>query len=326
MAFLVSSSSSIATISPEDFLSSSTTSLGEDDCIFEVQLHSCKNLPVSDFGLGNVLPTKSIPILGNLVEATMGNLGRVPNSDPYLKIKLRNRLTGIESSFVTSDKRYRTTDPSWLPAESFFFVLKKKDLANTRVLMSVFDYDSITSDDPLGDGVASLSDALLLSSEEENINTNTNTEVKSISMVDVKTGESIPDNASIQISLNTFNSFNGVSAHQVVYEYQRWTPTGGWGSYLLPTDPSGHWSNKSASTWGKTLKEIYDDVEVHKSNELRSFEFGVWSLPGDTSDADNAAGWKFGNDFRQSGWSRTASNLLFCRRRRWCRKFVVKEK
>ena len=181
-----------------------------------------------------------------------GNIARAPSSDPYVVVKLLNPLTGASSEPARSDTRWRSCNPAWCPEEKFHFSVPKASLNDLRIFATVYDQDSISSDDYLGECVTKVVGEL--SGEEGDI--------RSLDLLAGDTGEKI-EGSSVQLTVKIAPSLLNLTTHQVIYQYCRWTPTGGWGStfpgHLLPSDPGG-WSDKNGIKWGASLGEVEPDM------------------------------------------------------------------
>lgn len=99
-----------------------------------------------------------------------------------------------------------------------------------------------------------------------------------LSLSDISTGDKIPQAVvSLGVQVLTMEEYEN-QLHETIYEYERWTPTGGWGSdypgHLLPTDP-GRWSNEDGSKFGMDMADVENVLSEgmvsvdHWQNEAR---------------------------------------------------------
>ena len=248
-----------------------------------VQIPSCKSLPCSDIGIG-----------------------RTPSSDPFVKIKLVDVKRRVESKEAETQPRFRTVNPTWVPACHFNFWVEKEVIDDVRILVTVYDHDTLSSHDYLG------SATLPLTSVELTLDWSPT--MHSLGLVNSQTGESIPDCASVQLAVNKSESREGLIVNQIVFEYERWTPTGGWGhkypGHLLPTDP-GCWSTKGKEKWGMELKDIEGTLNPGDNTGEYEYKFQLWVLPGDITDASQSSGWKLAMILGRKAGVKRGDNSFF---------------
>ena len=142
---------------------------------------------------------------------------------------------------------YENLNPSWVPPQEFHFHCPTfSSIHRKRLLIDVMDFDYLDRDDYLGTVTYNLS-KLSATVPDTGV-----AEDLTLTLVDVKTGSSINSTVSIKVSVLTQSSFASIRT-DVVFEYERWTPTGKWGSdypgHLLPSDP-GSWSDENAKVFG----------------------------------------------------------------------------
>ncbi|GMI43806.1 hypothetical protein TrCOL_g12223 [Triparma columacea] len=278
---------------------------GASPVVVCISLLRCTDLPISDYGVGHLLPEFSVFGAVKDAAANLPGMGE-PSSDPYCVFKLLNRDTSEQTPPQKSVVIYENLNPTWVPPQKFHFQCPSfSTLGRQRLFIDVMDYDYMDRDDYLGSVVYNLSKLTAKAAD---------TKVKekiTLNLVDVKTGEPVNSTVSIEVEIVSLEAFNCIRT-DVVFEYERWTPTARWGSsypgHLLPTDP-GSWSDSTCSNFGMDMTSIAPPLpEGWKSPDGWVMVCGGVSTRPD--------GWQFGNSFK-GGWSKNASNLNFCRRRRW---------
>ena len=167
-----------------------------------------------------------------------------------------NTSNGSHSEEQKSTVMHDSLNPTWSPPFKFRFPVPSSAIAVTRIIFDVHDKDSFTKDDYLGTTKVDLKDV--------EISTPGITEqFLSLSLSDISTGEKIPQAAvNVGIQVLSMTEFEN-QLHETIYEYERWTPTGGWGSdypgNLLPTDP-GRWGNEDGSKFGMDMTYVGEHV------------------------------------------------------------------
>ncbi|GMH82973.1 hypothetical protein TL16_g09441 [Triparma laevis f. inornata] len=174
------------------------------------------------------------------------------SSDPYVKAKMVNTATHSTSEEQRSPTIHKNTDPIWLPAVRFTFLVPADSVEAQRLVLDIWDQDSMSKDDYLGTTKLDLK-GLNLSGGGDAVHNHT------LDLLDVKTGDKVP-NSKVFIAIQVKTAAEMASEqHELVYEYERWTPTGGWGKKypgnLLPTDP-GCWSDEKGGKWSMDMSEV----------------------------------------------------------------------
>jgi len=239
------------------------TEVDENALILNVQLHECTDLSAVD------------PISG---------------CDPYVVFKLNGQT-------FTSSHKTRTLNPKWDPSESFKFIIRNKE--TDRLIISVYDFNSLHKDIPIGDAVLRLKD-----STSEIVKTN-------LKLLNPETGKTLGSIISLETNVSAkIDAFNELE--QKVYEYQRWQAIIDWGSsfpgHLLPSDP-GAWSTYDCKKFGENLSQIEPDIPNGYKEKIS------WSYFSTTSSSD---GWQYAIDFN-STWYDAKNSITYVRRRLWRR-------
>lgn len=195
---------------------------------------------------------------------------------------------------------HKSLNPEWSPPFKFIFKVPSSSIAQMRLVLDVHDKDIFTKDDYLGTTKLDLKDVEITLGMAEAFHT--------LSLSDIKNGEKISSaTVTIGVQVKTMEEYEA-ELHDTIYEYERWTPTGGWGSdypgHLLPTDP-GRWSSEDGSKWGMEMAEVEPPIPE-----------GMVS----SDHWQNEGGWVYGQDFRQKEWTATKITVSFARRREWGRR------
>lgn len=203
-------------------------------------------------------------------------------------------------------------NPIWNPPEQFVFLLNNiTDLEHSRVIVEVVDYDKLSKNDYLGSSVVALKNLNLAIGQGEASHV--------LKLTDIDSGEILEScKINVGIELKTEREVDAVN-YETVFEYERWTPTGGWGKervgHLLPGD-KGVWSTHDKSLWAMTLEEVELD-KIGGGDEREWVSDEGWKL--ETSGAVHVQGWWFSLDMNNREWMSKAGPLHCCRRRKWVR-------
>ena len=178
----------------------------------------------------------------------------------------------------------------------------------------MMDFDQLDRDDYLGTCTFDLSKLKVKEADAEG-----GREDLELNLSDSKTNEPISSTISLSVRILSLAAVESVRV-EVVYEYERWTPTGGWGKKfpgnLFSTDP-GCWSDGTVLKFAMSMEEVEPEVE-----EGWAVKDGWAMVCGHEIRAD---GWMFGNSFSSKGWSKSPGPVHFCRRRSWERKLITKK-
>ncbi|GMH92098.1 hypothetical protein TL16_g12248 [Triparma laevis f. inornata] len=226
--------------------------------------------------------------------------------DPFVRFWLSSDPANVQESTPKS----RTQNPLWVPEELFHFMpFKKKDMAKTKLIISVMDKDSFGDPDPLGDCTVKLSS--LEGGEEKELR---------LQLINPTTGEPLESFIDLKVEVDCALKAYGTQEEKV-YEYQRWGVVHGWsnelvrnGGSLLPTDP-GRWSNWDKSVWSSEFKEVQNELPEGWAVK-KGFDWEINGRPGSSD------GWEYAFGFRFPGWFEKPYFLMRARRRIW-RRIIV---
>ncbi|GMH62802.1 hypothetical protein TrST_g12876 [Triparma strigata] len=283
-------------------MSTFAAAAGGDNVGIIVTLKKCADLPIADLRAGSFIPDVGpLSLVKDAVSLLPG--GGESSSDPYVKVKLVNTTDMSHGEEQQSPTVHKDVNPVWLPPCRFTLLVPSDKVEVQRLVLDVWDEDKMSKDDYLGTTKLDLKGLELEKGFAQTF---------TLDLLDVKTGDKVPSaKVFIGVQLQTAAEIAS-EQHETVYEYERWTPTGGWGKkypgHLLPSDP-GCWSDGSFEKWSMTMEE----VELPIPEGMHSLEH--WVTEGD---------WMFGTDFRQKTWMNKKSNISFVRRRAWVRKCETK--
>jgi hypothetical protein len=228
-----------------------------------------------------------------------------------MKFHTINTKTGRESAIQRSTVVWTNLNPVWNPPEQFVFCMESmEDLDNTRLICDVIDYDKYNQNDYLGTCMVVLKHLPLLKEgavlEQQ------------LDLLDKETNNRIEGpKVFVQLAVKP-SSVVESTHHETVYEYERWTPIGGWGKSMLPTD-KGCWSNGDFSEWGSTMAAV-ESVHIGTQDGRQwASELG-WAMQ---SSGGNSEGWWFAVDLGNREWVDKAGTLHCVRRRKWVRTSTV---
>ncbi|GMH84289.1 hypothetical protein TrST_g708 [Triparma strigata] len=231
--------------------------------------------------------------------------GASGDCDPFVRFWLSSDPSKIQESTAKS----RTQNPLWVPDELFHFMpFKRKDMAKTKLIISVMDRDNFGDPDPLGDCQVKLS-SLEVGAEEKEFR---------LQLINPRTGEPLESYIDLKLEVDCAFKAHGTQEEKV-YEYQRWGVVHGWsnelvrnGGSLLPTDP-GRWSNWDKSVFCFEFEEVQMPLPPGWSVKKD------WEVNGRPGSAD---GWEYAFGFRFPGWFDKCYCLMRARRRIW-RRIIV---
>jgi hypothetical protein len=238
-------------------------------------------------------------------------------SDPYVTFRLfegRKRVADAKSTVLMNAK-----DPNW--SQDFQFELALSDLSKYRVTASVFDWDLISDDEPLGGVSIDLSTVVAQPpAREGSWGRSYNNRYELVDWAG--TGSATNSFLYLDFTLATPEQHESGS-QETIWENQRWQPMKGWSPHgLLPTERKT-WSDEAGDP---RLSHTNFETALRK-NGMDPDADGQWYI---VCNAGLQTGWQYSPTFDFAGgfdshsgttslWEPEQHSWAYVRRRKWCR-------
>lgn len=257
-----------------------------------------------------------------LCEPLLSEPDKLPGGNSIVVVRLvsldnigSNSLKGAADSFVElrllpsdevagfqlqrSEIRTDSNNPVWTPSARFDFLVSR--LHNSKIVVSVYNFQLIGEHLQLGDAVLHLKDI---------------SHKSMIKVLKLHTDDGTRGQVHLEYYVNTPDQQSREQEH-MVYEFQRWQPGRQWGfghGHFLPSDP-GRWGSADGSVFHNNIDAVAQPIPegwvVRKS----------WYTMATDKDPD---GWQYAIDFYAPYWYNVSDGVtLFVRRRPMTREIVL---